>query len=276
MRASNRKATHASPLGGFGAEAPTEVVSVYFRSKSPVPQFYPIAPAAQRKASGWGLHIAVSAASVLLFAAGMGLLVGIAFELSHDAPARVASEPEPESVATVATPSEEPLPLADPPGALAPGEPRMTWPVVSRVITSKFGMRTHPLDEETKFHRGVDILCPVGSPVVAADDGEVVRISRSRRGGILMKISHGTSMVTFYEHLTGVMVAQGEKVQSGQLIALSGSTGAVTGPHLHFEVIRNNRARNPLAFEWRPTQAPVTVDTAVALRPNEAKRGSRY
>lgn len=107
-------------------------------------------------------------------------------------------------------------------------------------LTSGFGMRTHPVYKVKKMHLGVDFSCEIGSEVVATADGVVDEIKSSTSGyGKMISISHGDEYQTRYAQLSAFNVKKGDKVKKGQLIGLSGNSGASTAPHLHYEVIEN-------------------------------------
>lgn len=121
-------------------------------------------------------------------------------------------------------------------------------PVMQGWISSYFGSRADPFDGRSAFHKGVDFAAPEGSQVVAVASG-VVTWSRDRFGyGRCVEINHGNGLVTRYAHNQKVLVAVGDTVQKGQSIALIGSTGRSTGPHLHFEVLKGGRAVDPMSF----------------------------
>jgi len=122
------------------------------------------------------------------------------------------------------------------------------WPIHSGYISSKFGYRRHPTGGRTRFHSGVDFASKRGTPVHATADGVVV-FSGWRSGyGRLVEIRHMDGMVSRYAHNQTNLVAQGEMVEKGQVIAKLGSTGRSTGPHVHFEVRIDGQAVNPLKY----------------------------
>lgn len=124
-------------------------------------------------------------------------------------------------------------------------------PVLQGWISSYFGNRADPFDGRTAFHKGVDFAAPEGSQVVAVAAG-IVTWSRDRFGyGRIVEINHGNGLVTRYAHNKKLLVAVGDTVQKGQPIALIGSTGRSTGPHLHFEVLKGGRAVDPMSFVGR-------------------------
>ncbi len=121
-------------------------------------------------------------------------------------------------------------------------------PVLDGFISSYFGERTDPFTGRAEFHKGVDFAGIEGAPVIAVAAG-VVTWAGSRDGyGTLVEINHGNGYVTRYAHNERVLVKVGETVTRGQTIALMGSTGRSTGPHVHFEVLHNGRQVNPLSF----------------------------
>jgi len=118
-------------------------------------------------------------------------------------------------------------------------------PVDSVRITSGFGMRMHPLLGYTRMHEGIDFGVPVGTPVFAAGDGVVEQAQWKGGYGRWMELKHAGGWETGYGHLSGWAVKAGAHVRQGQVIAYSGSTGESTGPHLHYEVIKNGVKINP-------------------------------
>lgn len=121
-------------------------------------------------------------------------------------------------------------------------------PVIQGWISSYFGQRTDPFNGRTAQHKGIDFAGPAGSQVVAVASG-VVTYSKDRFGyGKTVEINHGNGYVTRYAHNQRTLVNPGDTVQKGQSIALIGSTGRSTGPHLHFEVLKNGRAIDPMKF----------------------------
>jgi murein DD-endopeptidase MepM/ murein hydrolase activator NlpD len=124
-------------------------------------------------------------------------------------------------------------------------------PVMQGWISSYFGHRADPFTGRKAFHRGVDFAGPAGAQVVAVASG-VVTYTKERFGyGRTVEINHGNGYVTRYAHNQKVLVAVGETVKKGQPIALIGSTGRSTGPHLHFEVLKQGRAVDPMSFVKR-------------------------
>ena len=121
-------------------------------------------------------------------------------------------------------------------------------PVAQGWISSYFGERTDPFNGHNAIHKGIDFAGPAGSEVVAVASG-VVTYAKDRFGyGKTVEINHGNGYVTRYAHNQRTLVQPGDTVQKGQAIALIGSTGRSTGPHLHFEVLKNGRAVDPMSF----------------------------
>ncbi|MFC5402924.1 peptidoglycan DD-metalloendopeptidase family protein [Cohnella soli] len=124
----------------------------------------------------------------------------------------------------------------------------MQWPTPGFFsISSPFGNRKDPVSGESKFHAGMDIPVDVGTPVAAADDGEVVAAGKSDEAGNNIRLKHKT-MDTRYLHLSKINVKVGEFVKRGQVIGESGNTGKSTGPHLHLEVIVNGNPVDPFPY----------------------------
>ncbi len=121
---------------------------------------------------------------------------------------------------------------------------RFLWPVPSsKRISSSFGWRNR------RFHEGIDIPAMAGTHVWAAADGIVVYVGNGLSGyGNLTVIDHGQGIFTVYAHAKKNYTRLGQRVYRGQVIATVGSTGRSTGPHLHFEVRRQGKAFNPIAF----------------------------
>ena len=122
----------------------------------------------------------------------------------------------------------------------------MAVPVKGR-ITSPFGYRVHPIYGTRLFHNGVDIGAESGTPIVAALNGRVEEAEYDDSYGYYVILNHGDDFTTVYAHCSELLVTAGDTVTKGQTIALVGSTGVSTGPHLHFEVRRGEYRVNP---EW--------------------------
>jgi murein DD-endopeptidase MepM/ murein hydrolase activator NlpD len=124
-------------------------------------------------------------------------------------------------------------------------------------ISSKFDFRFSPFTGRLVFHEGLDIAAPFGSPVRASAKGIVIFSGYKQGYGYLVTIDHGYGFVTRYGHNSRLTVREGDFVQRGERIALVGSTGHSTGPHVHYEVLINGIPVNPLNFMFntsKPTQ----------------------
>jgi murein DD-endopeptidase MepM/ murein hydrolase activator NlpD len=115
----------------------------------------------------------------------------------------------------------------------------------SGAVSSKFGLRADPWTGASRFHKGLDIAAPAGSPVKAVAAGKVVFSGWAEEYGNLVTIDHGDGTSTRYGHNQVNLVHSGDEVAPGQQIALVGATGRATGPHLHFEMRRNGEAIDP-------------------------------
>jgi len=121
-------------------------------------------------------------------------------------------------------------------------------PVESGFISSYFGEREDPFDGQETFHKGVDFAGTKGEPVVAVAAGVVTWAGERTGFGKLVEINHGDGYVTRYGHNEKTLVSVGQTVKRGEAIGLMGSTGRSTGPHVHFEVLRNGRQVDPLSY----------------------------
>ncbi|MBQ3107224.1 MAG: peptidoglycan DD-metalloendopeptidase family protein [Firmicutes bacterium] len=126
---------------------------------------------------------------------------------------------------------------------------KMLWPTpASTRVTSKFGMRFHPILKKNKLHTGIDIGVGSGNKVLAANAGTVIKAAWNNSYGYMVMIDHGGGIVTLYAHNSKLLVKKGDIVTRGQQVAVSGSTGMSTGPHLHFEVRLNGVYKDPLTY----------------------------
>ena len=125
---------------------------------------------------------------------------------------------------------------------------KYTWPLPGHYsISSPYGYRVHPILGYTKFHSGVDIPAPSGTPIVAAKSGTVIMSKLMSGYGNVVMVDHGET-VTVYAHCSALNVDVGDSVNEGDVVAFVGSTGLSTGAHLHFEVRVNGATVNPLGY----------------------------
>lgn len=119
---------------------------------------------------------------------------------------------------------------------------------VEGTITSGFGMRNHPILRRRRAHKGLDIAAPTGTEIFAPGRGVVTFSGRKNGYGNTVIVDHGYGYTTLYAHCSKLLVEKGASVSRGDVIALVGSTGRSTGPHLHYEVRINGTHMNPSAF----------------------------
>ncbi|WP_319779163.1 M23 family metallopeptidase [Maridesulfovibrio sp.] len=121
------------------------------------------------------------------------------------------------------------------------------WPAEGWV-TSPFGWRSSPFTGKREYHKGIDISCPIGTPIYAPAKG-TVSFSGSQGGyGKLIKINHGANLATRYGHMKQQIVKKGQVVTRGELIGYAGNTGRSTGPHVHYEVRLGGVPVNPMRY----------------------------
>lgn len=125
---------------------------------------------------------------------------------------------------------------------------QLVFPTTTTPITSEFGWRTHPITRARRFHAGIDFAMAMGAPIYAVDAGRVEFAGKRGGYGNTVIIRHRRGKSTLYAHASKLYVASGEKVARGQMIAAVGTTGFSTGPHLHFEVIVNDKPVNPRLY----------------------------
>ncbi len=190
--------------------------------------------------------------------------IGKAYDVSHEELARVNRLRQPEQIRTgqrifipgalrqlpveIITPAEPALDRGWESARAAPrrfpndaGEQKFIWPV-SGAIHSHFGRRG------SSFHDGIDIAAPAGTPIHAVEGGEVIYSDQLRGYGNLVIVRHAHGFLSVYAHNEKNLVREGQQLARGDIIARVGSTGRVTGPHLHFEIRRHNKAQDPLDY----------------------------
>lgn len=119
-------------------------------------------------------------------------------------------------------------------------------PVNSTKYTSSFGYRINPITNERSFHTGLDIAAPLGTKIKAAYSGTVRKTGEDSHSGKYIFLTHSDGFETFYCHCSEILAQQGAVIRQGETIALVGSTGWSTGPHLHFEIRKDGTRLNPL------------------------------
>lgn len=122
----------------------------------------------------------------------------------------------------------------------------LMYPLDNIHVISNFGYRIHPVTGKKAFHRGVDYRARTGTPVYSVASGVIKRAHTTKYGGRQVEIKHADGTETYYLHLSRILVKRGQKVKPRQLIGKAGSTGRVTGPHLHFGIKYRGKWLNPL------------------------------
>ena len=127
-------------------------------------------------------------------------------------------------------------------------------PITWGWLSSKYGYRSDPFTGKRTWHAGVDLAGKEGSDIIAVAAGVVTWADERYGYGNLVEIDHGDGLVTRYAHAKAIKVKVGDVVQKSQVVALMGSTGRSTGPHVHFEVIRNGKSENPVKYIQRASR----------------------
>ena len=135
---------------------------------------------------------------------------------------------------------------SSPPRSAVPGGPIPSLLPAGGRLTSSFGWRGDPMHGATRFHSGVDLAAPAGSPIRATQAGSVTSAGWAGNYGYMVTLDHGNGVETRYAHMSAINVEAGKTVNQGDIIGLVGSTGRSTGPHVHYEVRVGGRATNPL------------------------------
>ena len=147
-------------------------------------------------------------------------------------------------------------------------------PVSNRDLTriaSGFGLRMHPIYKIIKMHKGMDFTAPIGTEIYATGDGIVEKVGWVGGYGRTIMINHGFGYKTRYAHCSKYNCRKGQKVKRGDLIGFVGNTGQSSGPHLHYEVFKNNRQINPVNFFFNDL-SPEEYDKVIEIssRPNQS------
>ncbi len=142
-----------------------------------------------------------------------------------------------------------------------PGDSPTGLPVAGR-LSSSFGYRLHPILGGMRWHGGIDIAAPLGTPIQATSDGRVERASWDGGYGLMVELDDGGGTETLYGHMSRVAVEKGQVVKKGEVLGYVGSTGLSTGPHVHYEIRRNGRSIDPAgtgALNRRSSKGPVAL-----------------
>lgn len=172
---------------------------------------------------------------------------------SQTEPTKATETTEPGETTTPTEPEETTTPT-EPEETTKPTEPEKKpdegWkvPINYIMVTSSFGMRVHPIYGTQRFHYGVDLAANTGTPIYATRSGTVTTASYDGSSGYYVQIDHGDGYRSIYMHMTHYVVSAGQKVSQGQVIGYCGSTGASTGPHLHFGISLNGTYVNPANY----------------------------
>lgn len=198
-------------------------------------------------ASTWLDTIDSELARQLARSGGVGLADVMFRAMQGQAAGRATATDAPEAAtaaATAAIPGRASAYVASQP---APGESGAAASVDPGRLTSEFGWRADPFTGATRYHRGIDLKAAYGQEVPAAGRGVVVEVGERGAYGLTVLIAHENGVQTRYAHLSALAVGPGDRVLQGQEIGRVGQSGRATGPHLHFEVIRDGRRVDPTA-----------------------------
>jgi len=120
---------------------------------------------------------------------------------------------------------------------------------ISGRLSSSYGYRVHPVLGGVRWHNGIDLAAPAGTPIQATSDGRVERAGWNGGFGLMVELDDGDGTETLYGHMSRLAVAKGETVEKGDVLGYVGSTGLSSGPHLHYEIRRNGRSIDPASTE---------------------------
>ncbi|MFC5385767.1 M23 family metallopeptidase [Aquamicrobium segne] len=124
----------------------------------------------------------------------------------------------------------------------------LAHPVPGQKVTSLFGVRRDPLIGASAFHSGMDFRASIGTNAKASASGTIVSAGWNGGYGRMVEIDHGNGLSSRYAHLSHITVSVGQTVKAGELVGYTGNSGRSTGPHLHYEILRNGQALNPIRF----------------------------
>jgi murein DD-endopeptidase MepM/ murein hydrolase activator NlpD len=141
--------------------------------------------------------------------------------------------------------AENPLSSTKPPINYYQGNPPPMIAPVHAPISSGYGWRNDPIDGKLRFHSGIDLEIPINTPIKAMMAGEVIFSGFEKGYGRMVELRHANGMISRYAHNAKLLVKPGEWVDAGSVISLSGNSGRSTGPHLHFEISKNNQSLDP-------------------------------
>jgi murein DD-endopeptidase MepM/ murein hydrolase activator NlpD len=140
-----------------------------------------------------------------------------------------------------------------------------------RKMASGYGYRLHPIYKTYKMHEGIDFTAPTGTPIYATGNGRVMNVAPGHGYGNAIVINHGFGYQTLYGHMYKVKARPGQLVKRGELIGYVGSTGLSSGPHLHYEVIKNGKKINPINYFFNDlTEAEYQNMRELAQRPTQS------
>jgi murein DD-endopeptidase MepM/ murein hydrolase activator NlpD len=141
------------------------------------------------------------------------------------------------------------------------------WPVDGGWVSSGFGHRADPFTGHQSYHEGVDIASKFGSPVYVMGDGVIEYVGEKSGYGFVVEVTHESGLITRYAHISSSPVKVGDKVIKGQAIAKVGTSGRSTGPHLHFEVVKNGGAVNPKHYLSSPDDKDIELLVTKSILP---------
>ncbi len=153
----------------------------------------------------------------------------------------------------------------------------MRTPIDGARISSRYGMRRHPILGYSRMHRGTDFAAPTGTPIYAAGSGTIESLGRNGGYGRYIRIRHNGSLKTAYAHMSRYArgLGRGSRVQQGQVIGYVGTSGRSTGPHLHYEVLLEGRQVNPMTLDL-PSGRKLEGEELAAFQQIVAMRDQQY